>query len=122
MELTLEIARELELAEANTAVECAEAMKSAQHDSIAACGPIAGYAVYRGPGNPITQGVGLGLIGPVSVEEFDRLESFYFSRQEPVRVETCAIAEATLMSHYRERGYHARSTQQPKVQSSICGF
>ena len=44
--------------------------------------------------------------GPVSKEEFDRLEEFYFSRKEPVRVETCPLADGSLIEHYRERGYH----------------
>lgn len=64
-----------------------------------------GYAVYCGANSPVTQAVGLGLNGPVSREEFDRLEEFYASRNEPVRVETCPLADATLMEHYRERGY-----------------
>lgn len=74
MELTLEIARELELAEANAAVRCAEAMKSAQNDSIAACEAIAGgCAVYCGPENPITQAVGLGLARPTGRQAEERL-------------------------------------------------
>jgi len=49
--------------------------------------------------------VGLGLSGTVSKEEFGRLEEFYFSRKEPVRVETCPLADGSLIEHYRERGY-----------------
>jgi GNAT superfamily N-acetyltransferase len=54
----------------------------------------------------VTQAVGLGLNGVVSKEEFDRLEEFYFSRNETVRVETCPMADGSLIEHYRERGYH----------------
>jgi GNAT superfamily N-acetyltransferase len=107
MELTLELARELELTEAKGAVGCAEAMKVAQPDSSAAVEPVAGgYAIYCGAGNPITQAVGLGLNGSVAPDEFDRLEEFYFSRNEPVRIETCPLADPTLFEFYKERGYH----------------
>jgi len=107
MELTLALARELELTEAEGAVGCAEAMKSTYSDPTAAVEPIAGgYAVYCGAGNPVTQAVALGLQGPVNAAEFDRLERFYFSRNEPVRVETCPLADATLFEFYKERGYH----------------
>jgi len=107
MELTLELARELELTEAKGAVACAEARKVAQPGSAAEVDEIAGgYAVYCGPGNPITQAVGLGLNGAVTSQEFDRLEEFYFSRNEPVRIETCPLADPTLFEFYKDRGYH----------------
>jgi GNAT superfamily N-acetyltransferase len=105
--LDLALAREIELAEAAAAVGCAEMMKRLQPDSVAAVEALAGgYAVYCGANNPVTQGVGLGLSGPVGGEEFDRLESFYFRRNEPVRVETCPLAHASLVEHFRERCYH----------------
>jgi len=65
-----------------------------------------GFAVYCGTNSPVTQAVGLGLNGPVGKEEFDRLEAFYFGRKEPVRVETCPMADGSLIEQYRERGYH----------------
>lgn len=105
--LTLDLAREIELAEAEAAVSCAEMMIATQSESLGAVAKIAGgYAVYCGPGNPITQAVGMGLHGPVSPEEFTQLEDFYFTRNEPVRVETCPIADLTLFEHYKERKYY----------------
>ena len=102
--LSLELAREIEMAEAEAAVGCAERMKTTP---VAAVETVAGgYAVYCGANSPITQAVGLGLNGAVSKEEFDRLEEFYFSRNEPVRVETCPLADGSLIEHYRERGYY----------------
>lgn len=103
--LDLDLAREIELAEAEAAVACARMMISKGAD--AATETIAGgYAVYCGANSPITQAVGLGLDGPVSGEEFDMLEEFYFRRKEPVRVETCPLAAPTLLEHYKERNYH----------------
>lgn len=105
--LDLNLAREIELAEAEVAVACAEKMHSAQSNSLAGVEPVAGgYAVYCGPDNPVTQAVGLGLQGPVSPEEFDRLEAFYFARREAVRVETCPLADASLFEFYKQRQYH----------------
>ena len=106
MELNIELAQRIELAEADAAVVCAEAMRDAQHAVNAAVERIAGgYAVYCGAGSPVTQAVGLGLHGPVTKAEFDQLEEFYFSRNEPVRVETCPMADPSLFELYGERGY-----------------
>jgi GNAT superfamily N-acetyltransferase len=105
--LSLELAREIELAEAEAAVACAGRLMAAQGDGAGAVASVAGgYAVYCGANSPVTQAVGLGLNGAVSKEEFDRLEEFYFSREEPVRVETCPMADGSLIEHYREHGYH----------------
>ncbi len=105
--LDLELAREIELAEAEAAVGCAQQMITMQVQTEGAVEGIAGgYAVYCGAGNPVTQAVGLGLHGPVSAEEFDKLEAFYFGRKETVRVETCPLADATLFEHYKSRNYH----------------
>jgi GNAT superfamily N-acetyltransferase len=105
--LSLELAREIELAEAEAAIACAERLLAAHGEDAGAVCPVAGgYAVYCGANSPVTQAVGLGLNGAVSKEEFDRLEEFYFSREEPVRVETCPMTDGSLIEHYRERGYH----------------
>jgi len=104
--LGLELAREIEMAEAVAAVDCAERLRAASPNGEGAVEAVAGgYAVYCGANSPVTQAVGLGLNGPVSKEEFDKLEEFYFGRNEPVRVETCPLADGTLIEHYRERGY-----------------
>ena len=105
--LSLELAREIELAEAEAAVTCAERLSARHGNGAGAVASVAGgFAVYCGANSPVTQAVGLGLSGAVSKEEFDRLEEFYFSREEPVRVETCPMADGSLIEHYRERGYH----------------
>jgi len=94
------------MAEAQAAMDCAERVRAAKGDGEGAIAAVAGgYAIYCGAGSPVTQAVGLGLHGPVSKEEFEQLEEFYFSRGEPVRVETCPLADGSLIEHYRERGY-----------------
>ena len=60
--LNLELARRVELAEAQAAVECAEALGRFRPASGAAVRRVAGgFAVYCGKGSPITQAVGMGL-------------------------------------------------------------
>lgn len=105
--LTLDLAREIEFAEAEAAVACAEMMATLASEQAAAVEKVAGgYAVYCGSNNPITQAVAVGLHGPVTSEEFDQLEQFYFDRREPVRIETCPLADPSLFELYRDRGYH----------------
>jgi hypothetical protein len=106
-QLDLNLARRIELAEAEAAVEAAQTLKRLRSGSKAAVEPIAGgFAVYCGAHSPITQAVGLGLDGAVTEEEFNRLEHFYFSRQEAVRVETCPLADRSLIELFGKRGYH----------------
>ncbi len=107
LQLTLDLARELEHTEAQVAVGCADRMIEMQPNAGGAVEKIAGgFAVYCGAGNPVTQAVGLGLLGPVSAEQFNQLEAFYFSRNEPVRVETCPLADPTLFEHYKDHHYY----------------
>ena len=106
LQLNLELSRRLEFVEAEVAVEGANTMMGVNPATSVAVQRVAGgYAVYCGANSPITQAVGLGLNGPVSAEEFDRLEEFYFSRNEPVRAETSPLADTSLFALYRERGY-----------------
>ena len=104
--LNMDLARRIELAEAQAAVETAEALTISRPESGAAVERMAGgFAVYCGANSPLTQAVGLGLEGPVNEEEFSRLEGFYRARNEPVRVETCPLADASLIGHFGERSY-----------------
>jgi hypothetical protein len=104
--LDLALARRIELAEAHAAVSCANAVELLPSGANAAVERIAGgFAIYCGAGSPVTQAVGLGLDGTVNEQDFDRLEQFYRSRNEAVRVETCPLADASLIRHFGEHGY-----------------
>jgi GNAT superfamily N-acetyltransferase len=103
--LDLALARRIELAEAHAAVNCAKAAEQLAPGP-AAVEPIAGgFAIYCGANSPVTQAVGLGLDGAVSAEDFHRLQEFYRSRNETVRVETCPLADASLIRHFGEHHY-----------------
>jgi hypothetical protein len=104
--LDLDVARRIELAEARAAVDAAETFVRLCPQAGAAVECVAGgFAVYCGANSPITQAVGLGLDGGVSEEEFDRLEQFYRVRGEAVRVETCPLADLSLIEHFGKRNY-----------------
>jgi GNAT superfamily N-acetyltransferase len=104
--LNVELSRRIETAEAQAAVECAEALERFRPGSGAAVRRIAGgFAVYCGKNSPVTQAVGMGLDGPVSTAEFDRLEEFYRERNEAVRVETAPLADASFIGQFGERAY-----------------
>jgi GNAT superfamily N-acetyltransferase len=104
--LDLALARRIELAEARAAVGAAEAMERQRPEGGAVVEAIAGgFAVYCGANSPVTQAIGLGLDGVVSPQEFDCLEAFYRTRGEPVRVETCPMADASLVEQFGKRKY-----------------
>jgi GNAT superfamily N-acetyltransferase len=106
LHLTLELARRIETAEARAAMETAELLDRQSPGSAAAVEHIAGgAAIYCGPNSPVTQAVGLGLDGAVTNDDMDRLENFYRTRSEPVRVETCPLANLSLIEQFRKRGY-----------------
>ena len=102
----LGLARRLENKEARSGAICAEALARLHPESGAAVEEIAGgYAIFAGAGSPLTQAIGLGLNGAVSDAEVDRLESFYRSRGDAVRVELCPLGDASLVELFGRRGY-----------------
>jgi hypothetical protein len=104
--LDLDLARRIEMAESHAAVDTVQALERVRPESGAAAESIAGgFAIYAGANSPVTQAVGMGLNGAVSEEEFNRLETFYRIRNEPVRVETCPLADASLFEHFGKHSY-----------------
>jgi GNAT superfamily N-acetyltransferase len=105
--LDLPLARRIELAEADAAVSGAEFLQQSQPHLDAEVKNIAGgFAIFCGAGSPVTQALAFGLHGPVTKDEFDELEDFYFHRNEPVRIETCPMADPSLLEFYADRHYH----------------
>lgn len=88
------LARRIEGGEALNAAGCGE--------SISVAG---GYAAFCGVGSPLTHAIGLGMNGPVSAAEFDRMEDFYRSRGVPVSLDFCPHADFSLMELLGKRGY-----------------
>ncbi|MEO8594765.1 MAG: hypothetical protein ABI759_15715 [Candidatus Solibacter sp.] len=96
----LHLARRLEAAEAANARGCTSIHPQAAWLEVAG-----GGAVFVGADSPLTHAVGIGLHGPVSSAELDRLEAFFRSRGAPVSIELCPLADPGLVSMLGARGY-----------------
>jgi len=120
--MDLEFARRLELAEAFAARACAEAAGRVHPNLAVAIEEIAGgVAVFTGIGSPITQAVGVGLNGPVSDAELDRLETFYASRGAPVALELCPLVDLSLYETLAKRGYQLREVSNVLFREVMAG-
>ncbi len=68
--------------------------------------PIAGGVMsYEAPDSWANQACGLGLTGPVSDADLDRLVEWYAERGAPARIELTAHADHTLIEGLRARGF-----------------
>ena len=92
------LARRLEAAEAANARGCAPA--GAESQEIAG-----GCAIFAGADSPLTQAVGMGLAGPVSLAEIVALEAFFRSRGARVAIDLCPLADQAFTEALARRGY-----------------
>ena len=102
----LALARRLEMTDALAGVEFARAW-AARHSyegevSLAVAG---GYAGFAGIDSPVTQAFGLGLSEPVTESAMQQMEAFYESKQSAVNIETCPLADLSLLELLNDRGY-----------------
>jgi len=68
--------------------------------------PVAGgHASFGGVDSPVTQAFGLGLDGPVTEADMEAMEEFYRSHGSAVNIETCPLADPSLLNLLNERGY-----------------
>jgi len=100
------IAERLEAAEAAINAATAFAYQQLNPDAVAAVETIAGgQAIYLGLGSPLSQAIGVGMNGPVSEDDLDRLEEFYRSRKSGVTISLCPFADFALPGLLSARGY-----------------
>jgi GNAT superfamily N-acetyltransferase len=105
--ITDELAQRLELAEATDAVDCAEAACSLEPDRGAAVKSVAGGCLtFCGPASPLTHVIGVGMSGPVAIEELEEIEEFFTSRDAPVTIDVTPYTHPSLREMLSERGYH----------------
>lgn len=71
----------------------------------------AGVAIFAGSGSPLTQGLAMGLSGPVTREDLDRLEAHLAPTGGGRQVELCPFADPTLPALLAERGYRVHEWQ-----------
>jgi GNAT superfamily N-acetyltransferase len=96
----LRLARRIEAAEAANARGC-----TAIHPEAAALDVAGGSAVFVGAGSPLSHAVGIGLDGPVTESEIERLEAFFRSRGGQVSIDLCPLADPGLLITLGNRGY-----------------
>ena len=102
----LALARRLEWAEAKNAAGFAEAFARSQGAAMTGVLAMAGgQAAFTGVGSPLTHAVGMGMAGPVSEAEMDRIEGFYATRGAAVTLDVCPLADASLHQLLGRRGY-----------------
>jgi GNAT superfamily N-acetyltransferase len=120
--MDFELARRLEMAESFAGRACAEAALRLRPELPVAVEEIAGgVAVFAGADSPVTQAVGVGLNGPVSDADLDRLEEFYTSRGAPVSLEICPLVDLSLYEALAKRGYHLREVSNVLVRLMTPG-
>lgn len=72
----------------------------------------AGKAIFAGPGSPLTQGMAMGLRGPVTAAELDVIEArLRPSGAGPRQLEVCTFADPSLFALLAERGYRIKEWQ-----------
>ena len=102
----LDLARRLERAEGSSCRDFAEARQRLSPEWGATWMECAGaYAVYDGPGSPLTQSFGLGLFEPLSAATLDRMEDFFLSRGADVVHEVSPLAGVAALALLCQRGY-----------------
>lgn len=99
------LALRLEAAEANAGAAAVEPWKRMHPQVPAEVENIAGgLAVFSGVGSPHSEARGCGLTGPVSADEVARLEQFFVSRGDALRIEICPLAHPSLAKTLSQRG------------------
>jgi GNAT superfamily N-acetyltransferase len=67
---------------------------------------IAGAVVaFGGAGSPFSHTVGLGMSGPVTADDLDRIEQFYRERNSPPAIDVCPLADPSLQEQIGKREY-----------------
>jgi GNAT superfamily N-acetyltransferase len=64
-----------------------------------------GIASFAGPTSPISHAIGVGMQGPVTEADLDRLEDFYGRRGAPSSLDLCPLADPSLAEMLGLRGY-----------------
>ena len=100
MHATVEVARRADRAEIEFC-----ALAAATHGQVAILDAGGGRAVFSRPGSPLNKALGVGLQGPVTDRDLDRLEAFYRERGAPTQIEVCPLACSDLAARLCARGY-----------------
>lgn len=101
-----DLARRLEASYAWRSLRYAQAVRGLwQEQKVGVEAVGGGYAVYTGSAFPVNHACGLGMNGPVGEDDVARIEEFYRSRCAAPRIDLCPLADESLLSLLRQRGY-----------------
>ncbi|QDU45964.1 Acetyltransferase (GNAT) family protein [Symmachiella dynata] len=67
-----------------------------------------GWMAFAGMGSWANQACGIGMAGPVSDDDLDRLVDFYVQRGVEPRLEVCPFVDETLITGLAKRGFELR--------------
>ena len=99
-------ARRLESCEEMPQVFYARVYQKTRPDIGAAEGAICGgHMVFAGLGSPIGRATGVGLDQPLTSDDLDRIEHFYFQRNAPSQVDLCPLHGPEVFEMFKDRGY-----------------
>ena len=102
----IELARRLELTDALAGVEFARSWATLNSFTGEVALPVAGgLASFAGIDSPVTQAFGLGLNGPVTEADMNAMEEFYRAHGSAVNIETCPLADPSLLKLLTDRSY-----------------
>jgi len=102
----IDLARRLESTDALAGVEFARSWARLNSFTGEVFLPVAGgLAAFAGIDSPVTQAFGLGLNGPVTESDMAAMEEFYGTHESPINIETCPLADPSLLKMFNERGY-----------------
>jgi GNAT superfamily N-acetyltransferase len=96
------LARRIEDADAATGI--ATAQRQSEAAAVEEIG--GGWAIFVAPGSPINRAAALGLHGPVTAADLDRVEAFFRERGAPVQLDLCPFADPSLLEALAGRRYH----------------
>ena len=102
----LALSRRLERTEAHGNAAFVEARAQAFPETAATWIEVGGaYAMFDGPGSPVSQTFGLGIVEPVTTDTLDQIETFFLQRGSDVFHEVSPLADPTTFALLNERGY-----------------
>ncbi len=118
----LALAQRLEAAEAHKYLDYASTRGRLRPELAPAWEPIAGgYAVYAGAGNPYSRAIGIGLQGPVSAADIERMAAFYAERGLAPGLNLCPMADESLLNHLARPPRTSASSTEPSAGASrVC--
>jgi len=100
------LARRLESAEEIPQVDCVRMLQKLRPEIGPDFAPICGgHMMFAGLNSPIGHAAGLGLDGPMTTTDLDRLEAFYRSHNAPAQLDLCPLTDPSLLELVSARRY-----------------